>query len=155
MRDQWGTCRGGTGQGNVCKRKESERVLITAMHLSEWYLELKGSTCRYTTSPDLRLAGQVHWNHHPSITWPPHNPLHPNPVRQNTQQKHHTHTIFFFKLLLLLLLLLLFSHRQVIYEAGNRNTRAADCERLCVMGILDRIDVCAYTLIKAVPLSTL
>lgn len=32
------------------RNKKSERVLIKAMHLSEWYLELKRTTCGYTTS---------------------------------------------------------------------------------------------------------
>lgn len=27
------------------RKKKSQLVLITAMHLSEWHLELKGTTC--------------------------------------------------------------------------------------------------------------
>lgn len=43
-----------------------------------------------------------------------------------------------------------------VYEERNPCQMSMwHCVRPCAIGILDRIDICAYTFIKAVPLSTL
>lgn len=49
------------------------------------------------------------------------------------------------------------SHLQIVCVWGWKSPQMSMWPSvcLCVIGILDRIDVCAYTLIKAVPLSTL
>lgn len=44
---------------------------------------------------------------------------------------------------------------QVTFTSCMRQLSVRHSVCMCVIGILDRIDVCAYTLIKAVPLSTL
>lgn len=56
-------------------------------------------------------------------------------------------------ILLLLLLLLLVTFILCMRLEISTDEHVSQC--MCVIGILDRIDVCAYTLIKAVPLSTL
>lgn len=73
--------RGKEGQNEkMWVREKSERVLITAMHLSEWHLELTGTTCGQTTSrTKLWLAGQVHTKPDLLVPQPSHNPLHPDP----------------------------------------------------------------------------
>lgn len=45
MRDMQTETEGGGQSEKTWVREKVERVLITAMHLSEWHLELTGTTC--------------------------------------------------------------------------------------------------------------
>lgn len=96
-----GRDRGKEGQNEkMWVREKSEKVLITAMHLSEWHLELTGTTCGQTTSrTELWLAGQIHTK--PDLVPSIHNPLTHDPRPQETVQEKETEALHLTSSLLL------------------------------------------------------